>query len=95
MLESFTIDDNLALQESAGIEVTLQLSDGSRRWCVFMRPETLAACGDWLDGTTTRIHYGAAHLIIVAVELNQEVIERALRHIDCRGELSLCSLPLA
>lgn len=91
---SFTIDDDLQCQLQAGIEVTLSMRDGSRRWCYFMRPEALAACGDWLDGGTERLHFDASHMIVVAAELTPAVIERALRQIDNRDALLRCSLPL-
>jgi len=94
-LSSFTIDDDLAMQEGGGIEVTLTMRDGSRRWCFFMRPEALQACGDWLDGTKARLHFGAPHMIVLAAELTPAVIERSLKQIDAEGALLGCSLPLA
>ena len=51
-------------------------------------------CGDWIDGTRTPIHYNTPHMIVVSGRLDEEVIERALRHIDGRGELESCSMPL-
>lgn len=95
VLESFTIDDDLAVQSSGAIEVTLHLRGHSPRWCYFMRPETLAACGDWIPGTRTRIHFGSPHMIVVGGELNAEIIGQALRQIDAAGDLERCSLPLA
>lgn len=95
MLESFTIDDDLAIQATGAIEVTLQLKGHSPRWCFFMRPEALAACGDWIPGTRTRMHFGSPHMIVVAGELTSETIARALREIDALGELERCSLPLS
>jgi hypothetical protein len=94
MLQSFTIDDNLEAQVSRAIEVTLLFDGGVRRWCYFMRVEALMACGDWIDGTQTRVHYGAPHMIVVAGALSREVIELALKHIEAQGELEQCSLPL-
>ena len=95
VLESFTIDNDLAIQTSGGVEVTLRLKGLSPRWCYFIRPEALAACGDWIPGTTTRFHYGSPHMIVVAGELNAETIGQALRGIDALGHLEECSLPLA
>lgn len=94
MLESFTIDDDLTVQSSGAIEVTLHLRGHGPRWCYFMRPESLAACGDWILGTGTRIHFGSPHMIVVGGELNAEIIGQALRHIDAAGDLERCSLPL-
>ena len=87
MLKSFTIDDDLAAQDSLGIEVTLHLENGERRWCYFMTPTALATCGDWISGTRIRFHFGAPHMIVVAGRLDRPTIERALRDIENRGEL--------
>ena len=95
MLESFTIDDDLAVQTSGAIEVTLHLRGRRPRWCYFMRPEALAASGDWIPGTRTPIHFGSPHMIVVGGELDAEVIGQALRRIDALGDLERCSLPLA
>jgi hypothetical protein len=93
MLESFTIDDDLTIQSKSAVEVTLQLRGRSPRWCFFMRPEALAASGDWIPGTRTRMHFGP-HMIIVVGELTSETINHVLLEIDSRGELERCSLPL-
>lgn len=93
-LVSFVIEDDLSTQTKRAIEVALKMVDGTTRWCFFMRPEALATCGDWVDGTKVRFHYGAPHMIVLGNELTEEMIERALRHIDKRGELEQCSLPL-
>ncbi len=95
MLESFTIDDDLSVQSTGAIEVTLHLRGRGPRWCYFMRPETLAACGDWIPGTRTRFHFGSPHMIVVDGELNAEIIGQALCQIDAVGDLERCSLPLA
>ena len=95
VLESFNIDDDLTAQSSGAIEVTLHLRGRSPRWCYFMRPETLAVCGDWIPGTKTPIHFGSPHMIVVGGELNAEIIGQALRQIDALGDLERCSLPLA
>jgi hypothetical protein len=93
MLVSFTIDDDLATQESGGVEVTLQLDSGERRWCYFMTPAALAACGDLIPGTDVRFHH-AAHMIVVAGRLDRPLIERVLRAIDASGELEQYSRSL-
>ncbi|MDD4930278.1 MAG: hypothetical protein PHP85_13510 [Gallionella sp.] len=94
MLSTFTIDDDLSSQESRGIEVILQLENGTRRWCYFMTPGALAACGDWIDGTQIRIHYAAPYMIVVACQLTEDVIENALKHIDRAGEIEKCTLAI-
>jgi hypothetical protein len=62
---------------------------------VFLRPETLAACGDWIPGTRTRIHFDSPHLIVVGGQLNAEIVAHALRQIDEAGDLGRRSLALA
>jgi hypothetical protein len=82
------------MQDRAAVEVVLQLDDGRSRWCCFMTPQALTHCGDWIDGTRTRIQYKAPYVIVVGSRLDERVIEAALRHIDRRGELEDCSKPL-
>lgn len=94
MLRSFEIEDDLTMQDRGAIEVVLRLDDGSTRWCYFMTPQALINCGDWIDGTRTPIHYNAPYMIVVSRRLNEVVIEEALRHIDSRGDLEVCSKPL-
>lgn len=89
-LEAITICDELATASSAAIEVEISLSDGQRRWCYFVTPEALRQFGDWIDGTTLHIHYGAPHLIIVD-QLDETIINQALRHIEAQGELLTCT----
>jgi len=94
VLESFSIDDDLNGQLTGAIEVTLVLPNGARRWCFFMRPEALSACGDFIGNTNLRFHYGAPHMIVVAGELNPQVIEQTLKQLELHGELENCSLPI-
>ena len=60
----------------------------------FMTPDSLAACGDVIDGTDIRFHYGAPHMIVIAATLTEELIEQALRHIDRLSELKQFTMPL-
>jgi hypothetical protein len=92
MFQSFTLRDDLATQDTGAIEVELHMRDGSRRGCYFMTPTALAACGDWIDRTQVRIHYGAPHMIVVAGRLTEDIIEQALQHIARAGEIEKCSL---
>jgi hypothetical protein len=94
MFQTFTLRDNLATQDTGAIEVELHMRDGSRRWCFFMTPAALAACGDWIDGTQVRIHFGAPHMIVVAGRLTEDLIEQALEHLARAGDLEKCSLPI-
>lgn len=91
---TYTLDDDLEAQDTRAIEVTLHLPDGTRRWCYFMTPAALAACGDPLDGTDIRIHYGSPHMIVVAGQLTEDTIARTLQQIDRAGEIERCSLPV-
>jgi hypothetical protein len=92
MLLSFTLRDALETQGTGAIEVDLQMLDGTRRWCFFMTPAALTCCGEWIDDTPVRIHYGAPHMIVLAGPLTEALIARALQHIARRGEIEKCSL---
>lgn len=94
MIQSFILRDDLATQDTGAIEVELLMRDGTRRWCYFMTPSALAACGDWIEGTPIRIHYGVPHMIVVAGRLTEETIGRALMHIARGGEIEKHSLPI-
>src|SRR5262249_32543580 len=93
MLRSFEIQDDLAMQDRRAVEVILRLDDGRSRWCYFVTPQALTDCGDWIDGTRTPIHYNAPYMIVVSGRLDEGIIEKALRHIDRRGDLEVCSKP--
>jgi hypothetical protein len=92
-LEAIRICDDLASAATAAIEVEISLSDGHRRWCFFATPEALRQFGDWITGTTIRIHYGVPHLIIVE-QLEEAIINQALRYIESQGDLLVCTRPL-
>lgn len=94
MFQSFILRDDLATQDTGAIEVELHMRDGTRRWCYFMTPSALAACGDWIEGTPIRIHYGAPHMIVVAGRLSEDLIEQALKHIARAGEVVRCTRPI-
>jgi hypothetical protein len=92
-LATFHLDDPISADDDLSIEVTVELSDGERRWCTFVTPDALASRGDWIDGTQIPFHYGNRH-IVVARELSEDLIGRMLRYIDSQGELAQCTLPL-
>ena len=94
MLKSFVIENDLAIQSRAAVEVIVKLENGQRRWCYFMTPQALAMCGDWIDGTHIRLHYGAPHMIVVASVIDKTLIESALRQIDRQGRLEACTKEL-
>ena len=93
MLRSYSIDDDLAEADRGAIEVTVTLADERRRWCFFMTPAALAACGDWVAGTRVRLHLGEPHMIVVT-EITPDVIERVLRQLESSGALERRTLPV-
>src|SRR5689334_17939446 len=94
MLKSFTIESDLAIQSTGAIEVIVEMQDGQRRWCYFLTPQALTACGDWINGTRIRIHYAAPYMIVVAAPLDEKIIKQALCHIDRDGKLEVCTMPM-
>lgn len=94
ILASFELDDPINPHDDLPIDVTVELSNGEQRWCIFATPSALARCGNWIEGTQVPFHYGNRH-IIIARELSKELIGRMLRYIDSQGELAECTLPFA
>jgi hypothetical protein len=86
MLQSYTIEDDLALADRMGIDVTVELTDGRLAWCFFMTPSALADAGDWVQGTEVRVHLGVPHMIVVS-EISADIIDRILRQLDADSEL--------
>lgn len=86
------IKDDLTRQNQGAIEVTITLSDDTRRWCYFMTPSALQACGDWIDGTQIPFHFRAPYMIVVAATLTEDLIKKSLRDIERRGELLACTM---
>jgi hypothetical protein len=93
MLRSYTVEDAFTGEPDIGVEVVVELTSGERRWCYFMTPTSLARCGDLIPGTAVRLHFGAPHMIVTSA-LSPEIIDRALRHIDARGELLAATRPV-
>ena len=93
VLTHFQLDTSLESALEICLEVTVTFSTGEKRWCWVATPAALSRCGDWIEGTTIPFHYGIPHLIIAA-EVNEELIERMLRYIDSQGRLLECTLPL-
>ena len=88
------IKDDLSIQDHGAIEVLVTLSDGKRRWCYFMTPTALQACGDWIDETQVRFHYGVPHMIVVSETLTEDLISKALFSIEKRGEILDCTMAI-
>ena len=93
MIQAIHINDDLDIQKHAAIEVTIQLSDGKRRWCFFFTPTALSACGDYIEGTQIRYHYGASHMIVVDAVLTKDLINTVIHCIESRGDLLTSTLP--
>lgn len=90
MLKSFKIIDDLAIAATGAVEVMIELQNGQRRWCFFMTPEALSQCGNWLPDTQVHIHFGAPYMIVVS-QIDEQIIEKALRLIDKEDELEACT----
>jgi hypothetical protein len=73
------------LPSESPVEVTVQLSDGRKRWCWFATPGMLERCGDVIPGTAVRVHYGR-HMIVTS-ELSEPLIQTVLGYLERQGEL--------
>lgn len=91
-IESIVIEDPIESHRTGAIEVSVITNAGDKRWCFFFTPEGMATCGDWIDGTKVRFHYGASHMILVS-EISDSIIKAALRDIDKQGMLEKCTIP--
>ncbi len=92
-MTSFKLDDPIEDASKYAVEVTVTLSDGQRRWCLFTTPSVLASCGELLEDTQVRFHYCNTHLI-VATEISEILVKRILKEIDAQGDLISCTVPL-
>jgi len=90
MIASIEIEDPIELSKTASIEVIVTLQNRERRWCFFFTPEGAAACGNWIEGTKVRFHYGASHMIIVS-EISETIIRAALKDIEKQGLINECT----
>jgi hypothetical protein len=88
-LASFHLDDPLPAE--IPVDVSMELADGSKRWCWFATPRMLERCGDHVPGTEVHMHY-CGHMIILS-EISEQLIEAALRHLERQGELLDYTVP--
>ena len=93
MIKSIIIEDLIDSHKERAIEVVLNMTDGTNRWCFFLTPQGAAGCGDYIEGTKTRIHYGAPHVFIVS-DISKEIIESAIKQAETEGNLLQCTLPI-
>ena len=91
-IESIEIEDPMELHKTGAIEVAVVTDRGEKRWCFFFTPEGMASCGNFIEGTSVRFHYGASHMILVS-EISKTIIESALRDIENQGEIESCTIP--
>lgn len=89
---SIEIEDPIEHHKTGAIFVTVVMSTGEKRWCFFFTPEGMSSCGDFIEGTSVRFHYGASHMILVS-EISQAIIESELKNIEKLGEIELCTRP--
>jgi len=90
MIVNIEIEDPIELSKTGSIEVIVTLDTGERRWCFFYTPEGAGACGNWIEGTKVRFHYGASHMIIVS-EISETIIRAALKDIEKQGLINECT----
>lgn len=83
-------DDPIDDEAMDWVEVTVDLSDGSRRWCIFITPERIA---QYLTRPGAEPGMWGAHIIAVLC-ISPETVERVLRELDQQGELIECTMPL-
>jgi len=93
MIKSIIIDDSIDSHNERAIEVVLKMADGTKRWCFFLTPQGATQCGDYIEGTKTRIHYGASHMFIVS-DISKEIIESAIKQAEIEGNLLQCTLAI-
>lgn len=89
-LASYRIDDPIG-DEREDVEVTVELSDGTARWCRFATPAHFRGTGYELPATGQRVHFANRHVVVVE-QLTPVVIEEVLRYLDAQGELIECTL---
>ena len=92
MIKNICITDPIESHTTGAIEVELDMDDSSKRWCFFFTPQGVAHCGDLIDGTNIRVHYGELHMFIVS-NISKDIIEATLKKVENEGELLQRTLP--
>jgi len=86
MIKNILIEDQIESHTTRGIEVVLEMNDGTKRFCFFLTPQGASNCGDFIKNTKTRVHYGALHVFTVS-DISQDIIESVIKEIESNGEL--------
>jgi len=86
MIKSINIEDSIDAHTTRAIEVVLEMNDNTKRFCFFLTPQGATNCGDFVEGTKTRVHYGALHVFTVS-DISKEIIESVIKEIETKGEL--------
>jgi hypothetical protein len=80
------IEGDLSTASQAAVEVRVMLADKTERWCYFITPAALANCGDWVQGTRVRMHWGDLHMFVVG-ECTEQIVRSVLEEVAKGGEL--------
>lgn len=75
------------------LEVDLDLSDGTQRWCWIGTPQSFYhASGDDIPGTNVTFHHHLKNSVIIRSDgIREADVEKVLHYIDVQGELNQCS----
>lgn len=71
------------------VEVKINLSDGTKRWCSFVTPEYLQ---EMISKSNSQPGFWSAHTIIVK-NIKTDIIDKMLNILDQNGEILAASLP--
>ncbi|WP_144394625.1 hypothetical protein [Pleionea sediminis] len=85
--------DGPAKQTNHAVEVYVTLTNDERRWCFFHSPETVKNCGDYIDGTNIRMHYGEKHMFVLS-EVTQDSIRKTIKQLDEAGKILECTVSI-
>jgi hypothetical protein len=88
------LDDHVDRSHTGVIEVTVELSDGQRRWCMVSTPEGVSRLMQAQLPAGRLLLYGASHLIVVDT-LSPAMIEQAIRYIERQNDLLASTLPIS
>ncbi len=86
MIKSINIEDPIEAHNTRAIEVVLEMNDNTKRFCFFLTPQGASNCGDFVEGTKTRIHYGASHVFTVS-DISRDIIQAVIKETERKGEL--------